>query len=422
VAAFFGDVNDTGIPFPSNGAVGAIAVVASLNPSTVFQTLPGFALFPCLDPVIIGGVAETGQRDIVSNDNTVMNNQLTLGQTQIPWLPAGLSVTPVGPDPTLSVPTNLVASPGGTVIVPVNIDTARPEGIGMVEGVLALTYDPKVFDVSAADVQLGTVPGAGGGWQLKTEVNAQTGLIGVELYSSTAIQSSVGGSLVTIAMHVRQTAPVGTTGLTLVPYVDPTGGAGVYETSLLGAGGEFILHPAATSAGLEPGVPGLVTIAAQAPVAGGLMMVSQAAAAVSVPAVPSSFDVQAASRAASSALALAVVEEVFAGLAETAQWVQETALVQPGVILTSESNDQGTTTRVRDLALSVSNLAPGESPGANYNTAEWLPGDWLASLGQTSRRGLLASAADPVDGAAEDADQAGLEAYFAREAGAFRLP
>jgi len=138
--------------------------------------------------------------------------------------------------------------------------------------------------------------------------------------------------------------------------------------------------------------------------------VSRGEAAVSVPAVPSSFDVQAASRAASSALALAVVEEVFAGLAETAQWVQETALVQPGVILTSESNDQGSTNRVRDLALLQASAGVSQS-------AEWLPGDWLASLGQTSRRGLLASAADPLDGAAEDADQAGLEAYFAREAG-----
>ena len=61
----------------------------------------------------------------------------------------------MGPDPTLSVPTNLVAVPGSTLIVPVNIDTAHPDGsTGMVDAVLALTYDPKVFDVSAADVQL----------------------------------------------------------------------------------------------------------------------------------------------------------------------------------------------------------------------------------------------------------------------------
>jgi len=152
------------------------------------------------------------------------------------------------------------------------------------------------------------------------------------------------------------------------------------------------LHPAQTPAGPEPGAPGLVTIAAQAPVEGGSLFVSQA------------------EPPASHALALAVVEEVFAGLAETAQVVQGSALVQPGVILNSESNDQAQTNMVRDLALVQASAGVSQA-------AEWLPGDWLALLGQTARPGLLASPTDPMDGAAEDADLAGLEAFFTRLAG-----
>jgi len=270
VAAFFGDVNDTGMPFASSGVVGAMGIVAGLNPNAIQQTLPGFPLFPNLDPVIIGEVNLGGTSNITALDTNKMNQQLTVGQPTIPWLPAGLTVTAVGPDPTLSISRmSEVGSPmstksGADIGLPtsdfrlptsdfrlfaVNIDTARPPGsTGMVEAVLALTYNPKIFDVSAADVNLGTVPEGGGGWQLSTEVNAQAGLIGVELFSTTPIQSTAGGSLVTIAMHLRGepgSSDPGAdlaTALTLVPYVDPAGGPRVYQTSVADTQGEFVLH------------------------------------------------------------------------------------------------------------------------------------------------------------------------------------
>jgi len=204
VAAYFGDVNDTGLPFAAGGAVGAISTVAGLVPSTVFQTLPGFTSFPDLDPMIIGGVSQSGQAGIVGNDASMLNKQLTSGQSSIPWLPAGLAVNTIGPDPPQTVPNSV----------------------------------------------LGESPGA----------------------------KCTGGTV---------------------------------------------------------------------------------------------------------------------------------------IALTSESTDQAQTNRIRDFALSVADLAPSESPGAKYSA-----GEWLMFLGQTARRGLLSSPTDPVDGAAENADLVGLEAYFAREAGA----
>jgi hypothetical protein len=124
------------------------------------------------------------------------------------------------------------------------VDTAHPEGsTGMVDAVLALKYDANAFTVSAADVQLGTVLQSGSGWQLKSEVNAQSGQIGIEVFSNTPIRTTAGGSLVTITLHPR-TTDESSSPLTIVPIVDPAGGAHVYQTALSDAHGEFVVHTA----------------------------------------------------------------------------------------------------------------------------------------------------------------------------------
>jgi hypothetical protein len=180
-------------------------------------------------------------------------------QPQVPPLPTGLTITPAGPDPTLSLPA-VQATPGSTVTVPVNIDTAKPAGsTGLIESVLALRYDPQVFSVTAADIHLGKVPGAGTGWKLHAAVNPQTGEIGIDVYSTTAIQTSVGGSLVTITFQVLGTAPAGLSALSLVTQVSPAGHQ-VFRTEAVDASGPWVLHTAMTASGPEPAEPGLVTV------------------------------------------------------------------------------------------------------------------------------------------------------------------
>jgi hypothetical protein len=408
VAAYFGDVNDTGLGFNVNGAVAAIGTVAGLAANVVTQTLPGFTAFPELDPVIIGSVSQQGG-SIVPSDTTAINRQVTGGQPAIPWLPVGVTAVTVGPDPVLSVPTNLMAIPGSTVMVPVNIDTAHPEGsTGMVRAELALTFDPNVFEVSAADVQLGSVPEAGSGWHLQAQVNEATGQIGVWISSNSAIESVLGGSLVTIAMHVRDNAPAGATGLSIVPWVNPTDGVRSYQTSVGDAQSGFLLHPAVTAQGTEPGAPGSVMIASPLPLEGGSLVVA------STPAVgPSAVEV-AANAAASNALAMAMVEQVFSGVEQAAQLAQESTLAQPGAILTVETSEQGRDHGVRDLALLQASSGMGQA-------AEWLPEDTLATLGQVPARALLGAGADTAGDTADSGDLAGLEAYFAREAGVFKV-
>src|SRR5262249_27845902 len=142
---------------------------------------------------------------IQSNDASLLNNYLAGSTvTQVPPYPGAPSNNPSGPDPTLSIPTDLRPGAGGPGTGPVNIADPRPEGgTGLTQAPLALTYDPGVLSVSGADVHLGTVPAAGTGWRLQSVVDAATGQIGITLFSVTPISTSVGGSLVTIDFHVQ---------------------------------------------------------------------------------------------------------------------------------------------------------------------------------------------------------------------------
>ena len=172
----------------------------------------------------------------------------------------GLTYSSPGPDPTVSIPTNLQVTAGGTVVVPVNIDDPRPAGSsGMTQAELALTYDPSVFSVTAADVQLGTVPAAGSGWTLTSEINPVTGEIAILLESLTPISSAAGGSLVSIDFHVRPGASAGATPINLVAAVNPTGNDAVW-TRVFDSQQEFTLSPAPSNAVSDAGIDGTVLV------------------------------------------------------------------------------------------------------------------------------------------------------------------
>ena len=109
VVAYFGDVTDTGGPFTLQDAAD-ISTAAGGVPNPVAQTLPGFAAFANLDPVIIGDVSLQGS--VNSTDAGAMIQEVAgTARITIPYAPIGLPVTPVGPDPTLSVPSILQAVP-----------------------------------------------------------------------------------------------------------------------------------------------------------------------------------------------------------------------------------------------------------------------------------------------------------------------
>jgi murein DD-endopeptidase MepM/ murein hydrolase activator NlpD len=250
LVGFLGDASGDGTYTSADSVL--ISRVASAADS-------GFAAFPAADPAILADLSGNGL--VQSSDGALLNNFLG-GTTvaQVPTYPGAPSNLPSGPDPTVSIPTDLRVAPGGVVTVPVNIDDPRPAGsTGMTQTLLAITYDPTVFSVTAADIRLGSVPAAGTGWSLQARVDAATGQIGIVLFSATPISASVGGSLVTIDFHVQPGAPAGPTSVNLAGTVNPDG-RGVIATAVDDNQGALTLHPAPTNADDDPGVDGMVWI------------------------------------------------------------------------------------------------------------------------------------------------------------------
>ena len=187
VVAYLGDTTGDGVLSAGDG-VGILRVATAMDTNAATNTLGGYTAFPLADPAIIGDLNNNGNAD--SPDVTLLNSVLAgAPRPQVPPIPTGLAIVATGPDPALSLATAVAAAPGATVVLPVNIDTARPSGsTGMTEAILALRYDPQAFTVSAADIQFGSLTASG--WQLTAAVNSQTGEIGIDLFGGPAIQTT----------------------------------------------------------------------------------------------------------------------------------------------------------------------------------------------------------------------------------------
>ena len=252
MAAYFGDTS-------GDGTLGSLDSVLLTRVASTADS--GFAAYPLVDPDLIADI--NGDGTINSQDGVFLGRAINnTAVTQIPSLPKPpLAITPIGPDPTVSIPTNLRVNADGVVVVPVNIDDPRPAGsTGMTQATLALTYDPTVFSVAASDVKLGSVPLSAGGWNLEAVVDQETGQIGITLYSATPISSDLAGSLVTIDFHLlaSASAPAGVTPINLAASVNPNG-QGVIRTAIDDDQGAFTLSPAPTN-GYDPGVDGSVLL------------------------------------------------------------------------------------------------------------------------------------------------------------------
>jgi hypothetical protein len=402
VVGYFGDATGDGVLSGGDASlISRVATGVDNNPAT--GVIGGFAAYQLADPVLIGDLAAAG--NVGAGSVTLMNSFLSgTPRPQIPAIPSGLTIAVVGPDPDLSLPTNLQATPGSTVVVPVQIDTAKPEGsTGMTEAILAVRYDPTVFTVSALDVELGTLPLSGSGWRLQTAINTQTGEIGIDLFSNTPIATTAGGSLVTIALHVRPDAASGSTGLMLVNAVNPTGQR-AYQTTVSDVQGPFILHPAETALGTMPGTPGSVTVAADSSsfAVGQFMTRSEIFEPLAATGRLDSTAVSATSSA--SALPLSLMEQVFGGLAPLSL-AQQNTLGEPGAILNSSGGEQAETIG-KEQSLLATCIAQ----------QDWVSDEMVASLGQSTKAGNRSPFGEDDIVGQEGDDLGGVEAFFAREA------
>jgi hypothetical protein len=221
-----------------------------------------------VDPGIVGDIAGDASIDATAvSDLAALTSNLH--PPQIPPLPVGLTITPGGPDPTLSLgepqddkvtgrqgdkvtpgqvdgslsPDHLVTlSPGQLVTVPVLLDNPRPDGsTGMTEAILALTYDPHVLTVSSVDITLGSIPGTGSGWHLVSVIDQATGQIGIDVYSTDAVTISQAGRLVNIVFHAVPGASSMATMVHLVSSVIANDQR--FATQVDDAQGQFVLSP-----------------------------------------------------------------------------------------------------------------------------------------------------------------------------------
>jgi N-acetylneuraminic acid mutarotase len=235
VNAYLGDVT-------GNGTITGLDVATA---NTVAQGNPGspmgLAAYRLVDPAIIGDIAGDASIDAtaVSDLAAFTSNLYPL---QIPAPPPGLTITPSGPDPTLSLGTMTRIGNPSYMTVPVLLDNPRPQGsTGMTEAMLALTYDPKVLTVSAGDITPGSIPGLGSGWKLVSVVDQVTGRIGIDLYSLTAVTAAQAGSLVNIVFHVVPGASTTATAVQLVSAVTVNGEQ--FGTQVDDSQGQFVLSP-----------------------------------------------------------------------------------------------------------------------------------------------------------------------------------
>jgi hypothetical protein len=221
---------------------------AVLVTRAAIQSDSGFAAYPLVDPVI---VADTDGSGFIPADAALQVNEAGVNVPSAnlpsPPIPDGVVFQPVGNnvDPTLSLEVGgggRGTGDGGVVTATVGIDDAHPAGsTGLVEAHLALTYDPRQFTVSAADVHAGSVL-AGGEWSIVPTIDPATGQIGIALSGSTPVASTLGGSLVTIDFHQVAGRIANPSSIALAASVNPNGQ--FFATELEDAQGTFTLTPA----------------------------------------------------------------------------------------------------------------------------------------------------------------------------------
>jgi hypothetical protein len=267
INAYFGDLSGdgqlTGLDLAMAGNVAAGAPKSPIG-------LPAYKL---VDPGLIGDIGGNGSIDSAAISG-LAGYLAHVATPALPTPPAGLTITPGGPDPTLSLgepvgwpglrysdtpaqglaaqapsgaseyfgPGHAVSSPSAAVTVPVFLDAPRPEGsTGMTEAILGLTHDPKVLTVSAADIALGSIPAAGSGWRLEAVIDPVEGQIAIDLYSTTPISQAQAGSLVYITFHVVAGTRAPATTVQLVNSVTLLERS--FSTEVADSEGPFVLSP-----------------------------------------------------------------------------------------------------------------------------------------------------------------------------------
>lgn len=193
----------------------------------------GFSAYDRVDPRIIGDI--TGDGSLSGLDSHyVARKAVGLDVAQIPDIPAApatpaaaaIAMFDLPAGVMLSLPAGLVAKPGATIHVPVNISDYGD--IGSLD--LTILYDTSLLDLSNGDVTLGQ---AGAGWTLVQNANDSIGKLRLTLYRAQTMDGGP-GEMIDLAFHIPLAAPSGAPAVSLAGDVDEgavplTGGSGTLQ-------------------------------------------------------------------------------------------------------------------------------------------------------------------------------------------------
>jgi hypothetical protein len=248
-------VHIVGYPADASGNGRVNASDASLVARVPALLDDGFVQFRLADPLLIGDVS--GNQRINSSDaSMVARFAALLDVPQIPTVPVGVVTSPttVGPDPKLSIPTDLTAAPGASLTVPLQI--ASPESLTaphrLAGANVVIFFDKNVLTADAVTA-VGLTSQAG--WSLVPNIDNALGRIVIVAYTTSPVGGTFSDLLANLSFTVNAAASGGITPLNIV-----ASSGGAFTELLDEADGNLTLIPAPTNATSDAGVDGLLTI------------------------------------------------------------------------------------------------------------------------------------------------------------------
>ncbi|HXG12217.1 MAG TPA: S8 family serine peptidase [Gemmataceae bacterium] len=245
VVAYPGDASGNA-GYSSADAVRMLRVAVGLD--------SGFDAFQLADPAVVADV--TGNGILNSADAIrVLQEAVGIDRPEVPPLPGVLSaLVPGGPDPLLSLPTDIRGRPGDLVTVPVNLDLSD----GLESADLALSYDTSRLEVlSAADVRRGRLTADFDLFLVNLDNVAGTIRVGLGRSAGPIIGRGA-GSVLEVIFRIRTDAPPGRAIVNLHADLAPT-------RTQLNEGGLVLIPAPRNEAGDV--LDGLITVRGRRPAA-----------------------------------------------------------------------------------------------------------------------------------------------------------
>lgn len=211
IVSYFGDSSGNGRLNASDSA--RIARVAAFLDG-------GFASYLLADPLLIGDITGNGRLN-ASDASRVARVAALLEVPQIPPIPPGVVRAPTGgPDPALRLPQDLIVAAGGSITVPLEVeslvDLQHPHRLAEADAVIV--FDPEVLSVSS--VTAGGFLNDRPGWNFTANIDNDQGRVIIVALGTDPQAGKFAGTLVDIHFDVSATAAAGSTLLNLVESSD----------------------------------------------------------------------------------------------------------------------------------------------------------------------------------------------------------